>query len=152
MPDSADSLPAPIVSAAPSRLEYGDGATLDCVYVHVDGKGRSDVVSFLHGWRPCCDLISVEWRSVRRTGSALVSLELRQCSADGERGLRLVFDAARDAPVLEHLMASEALVVGSRPYGSFANVMVAYGVDAEVVQAASAAARHGLRQLQARAS
>jgi hypothetical protein len=62
-----------------------------------------------------------------------------------------VFDVRRDADALAQLAATEAIVVGNRPYGSFANAMAAYGVDGNAVRAAMQAAEAGMRELVAAA-
>ena len=136
---------APIVAAGSTSLRFDEGAaTLPCLYVQVDARGRSDVSDFLQGWSRCCDLVTVDWQSVRRPRSVLVSLELRRCCDDSPASLRLVFDVNRDAGALQTLLETEALVVGNRPLGGFANSMVLYGVDANVLRKAIAAAERGL--------
>ena len=141
---------APIVSATPASLGVGDDAAeghLDCLYVHVDARARRDVLDFIESWRSCCDEVSVDWRSIRRPASALVGLDLKVCCADRPHELRLVFDVRRDAEALEMLANSEAVVIGNRPYGAFANSMVAYGIDGQLLRSAIGAAHRGLAQL-----
>ena len=139
---------APIVSAEPTTLRFGDrDEPLECVYVHVDGRSRQDVADFLSTWRPCCDNVAIDWQSVRRPQSALVGLELQNCCGDSPASLRLVFDVRRDREALEALARTEALVVGTRGFGRFANSMAAYGVDGALVRDAVAAAESGLKRL-----
>ncbi|HVM08092.1 MAG TPA: hypothetical protein VM345_06505 [Acidimicrobiales bacterium] len=144
---------APIVSAARTALTFGEREqTLDCLYVEVDAKARPDVANFLAGWRRCCDAASIDWRSVRRPQSALVGIELRACCDERAESLRLVFDIRRDRAALDALVETEALVVGNRPYGRFANSIAAYGIDGSAVRAAMKAAHRSLEQLNAYAS
>lgn len=139
---------APIVSVEETTLAFGAPAReLHCVYVQVDSRSRPDVAGFLSGWGRCCDTVGVDWRSVRRPQSALVGLELRHCCSGEPASLRLVFDIRRDAAVLDALIETEAIVVGSRPYGRFANSMAAYSVDGRVVSAAVTAAGRSLERL-----
>lgn len=144
---------APIVSVEETTLAYDTPTReLRCVYVQVDSRSRPDVAGFLAGWGRCCDTVGVDWRAVRRPESALVGLELRHCCSEQPAALRLVFDIRRDAAVLDALIETEALVVGSRPYGRFANSMAAYSVDGGVVRAAVTAARCSLERVSAVAS
>ena len=133
-----------------TTLTFGDGERLACLYVTVDGRSDRRVSDFLAGWHPHCDTTELDWQAVRRPQSALVGLELVHTCGNAEleeRRLRLVFDVRRDEQALHDLAATEALVVGTRPYGSFANVMGAYGVDGNAVRQAVSAARRGLSQL-----
>ena len=144
--------PAPIATAGRTGVRFGvdgDEQQLDCLYVRVDGRGRRDVADFLQGWAPCCDDVRVDFQSLRRPLSALVSLELG-CSCGATPGsMRLVFDVRHDRDALDTLVATEAIVVGNRPYGGFANVMAAYSIDRTLVRGAIDAAERGLRQLAA---
>lgn len=144
---------APIVSVEVTTLPFGrPEQQLRCVYVHVDSRSRGDVSEFLTSWDRCCDTVGVDWRSVRRPQSALVGLELRHCCAESPASLRLVFDIRRDAAALEALAETEAIVVGNRPYGRFANAMAAYSVDGQLIRSAVTAAKRGLDRLTAVAS
>ena len=144
---------APIVAAEATTISFGEPAReLRCVYVQVDGRTRPDVADFLARWGRCCDTVSVDWRSVRRPQSALVGLEFRHCSDDSSATLRLVFDVRRDGAVLEALQETEAIVVGNRAYGRFANSMAAYSVDGRLIRSAIAAARRDLDRPNAVAS
>ncbi|HEX7166331.1 MAG TPA: hypothetical protein VF230_05050 [Acidimicrobiales bacterium] len=144
--------PAPVASADRTEIAFGDAGEkneLQCLYVRVDCRGRSDVADFLHGWTSCCDEVRVDWQSLRRPLSALVSLEFAcSCGTRPER-MRVVFDVRRDREALDALVATQVIVVGNRPYGGFANAMAAYTVDAGLVRSAVEAAEHGLRQLSA---
>lgn len=138
---------AAIQSYEATTLTFGDGERLSCLYVVVDGRIDPCVADFLSGWHACCDTTTIDWQAVRRPRSALVGIELsHSCGADDGR-LRLVFDLRRDADALAQIAATEAIVVGTRPYGSFANVMAAYGVDGNAVRVALQAAEIGLHEL-----
>lgn len=136
---------AAVVSAERTTLRFGAyERTLDCLYVVVDARARREVADFLAGWQRCCDVVAFDWQAVRRPLSALVGVELRRC-CDGEAsGIRLVFDVRRDRDALEALMETEALVVGNRRFGAFANTVAVYGVDPVAVRNAIDAAEHGL--------
>jgi len=152
-PSTSTAVAAPVVSAETATLPFGDPEReLRCVYVQVDSRSRPDVVDFLTAWERCCDSVAVDWRSVRRPQSALVGLELRHCCGEVPKTLRLVFDIRRDASSLQALADTEALVVGNRPYGRFANAMAAYSVDGRVVRSAMAAAKRSLERPTAVAS
>ena len=127
---------AAIQSCEATTLPFGKDARLACLYVVVDGRSDPSVADFLNGWHACCDTTSVDWQAVRRPRSALVGIELLHSCDETDGRLRLVFDIRRDAEALAQLAATEAIVVGTRPYGSFANVMAAYGVDGNAVRAA----------------
>jgi hypothetical protein len=143
---------AAIQSYEATTLPFGRGDRLACLYVVVDGRSDPTVADFLNSWHACCDRTSVDWQAVRRPRSSLIGIELlHECDEQHGR-LRLVFDVRRDAEALAQLAASEAIVVGNRPYGSFANAMVAYGVDGNAIRAAMRAAEAGLRDLVAVAS
>ena len=144
---------APVISAEAMTIPFGEPSReLPCVYVQVDGRSRADVADFLTSWDRCCDTVGVDWRSVRRPQSALVGLELRHCCGESRSTLRLVFDVRRDAAVLDALVETEALVVGNRAYGRFANSMAAYSIDGRLVRSAVTAAQRGLDRLNAVAS
>ena len=146
---------APILSTQATTLTGHGGQQLDCLYVVVDGRGDRNIADFLDHWHTRCDVSILDWSTVRRPPSALVGLELTHSCGDAElerKRLRLVFDVKREADALERLAATEALVVGTRAYGSFANSIAAYGVDGGAVREAVAAATHGLSQLVAVAS
>ncbi len=121
----------------------GPGA---CLYVQVDATSRPDVAAFLAGWRGCCDRADLDWRTVRRPMSALVSVELSH-SCGAEASLRLVFDARRDQSALDTLADTGRVVVGSRRLGRFANRTVAYRVSTDDLRDAWALAERGLDQL-----
>ena len=140
---------AAIQSYEATTLPFAKDGRLACLYVVVDGRVDPSVVDFLNGWHACCDTTSVDWQAVRRPRSALVGIELLHSCDEADGRLRLVFDIRRDAEALAQLAATEAIVVGTRPYGSFANVMAAYGVDGNAVRAAINAAEAGLRELAA---
>jgi hypothetical protein len=142
---------AAIESYEATTLSFGKGDRLACLYVVVDGRIDPTVSDFLTSWHACCDTTSVDWQAVRRPRSALIGIELRHECDEREGRLRLVFDVRRDADALAQLSATEAIVVGNRPYGSFANTMAAYGVDGNAVRAAMQAAEAGMRELVAAA-
>jgi hypothetical protein len=146
---------APILSTDPTTLTFADGDSLDCLYVVVDGRSDRHVADFLAHWHARCDVTELDWQAVRRPRTALVGLELTHTCGNAEleeKRLRLIFDVERDAAALERLVETEALVVGTRAYGSFANSMAAYGVDGSAVQAAVRAAKRGLAELLTAAS
>jgi hypothetical protein len=130
-----------------TTLPFGREDRLACLYVVVDGRSDPAVADFLNGWHSCCETTSVDWQAVRRPRSALIGIELLHDCDETESRLRLVFDVRRDAEALAQLAATEAIVVGNRPYGSFANAMAAYGVDGNAIRAAMKAAEAGLREL-----
>jgi hypothetical protein len=142
---------AAIESYEATTLSFGKGDRLACLYVVVDGRSDPTVSDFLTSWHACCDTTSVDWTAVRRPRSALIGIELLHECDEVQGRLRLVFDVRRDADALAHLAATEAIVVGNRPYGSFANTMAAYGVDGNAVRAAMQAAEAGMRELVAAA-
>ena len=129
-----------------TTLTYGDDGRLSCLYVVVDGRTDPAVSDFLAEWGQCCESCELDWQAVRRPQSALVGIELVHTCGDPAR-LRLVFDIGRDADALEQLAATEALVIGTRPYGAFANVMGACGVDGQAVGRTIEEARRGRSQL-----
>ena len=141
---------APQVSATRTLVSFttnsGQPAELDCLYVIIDVRSRRDLSDFLAHARTCCDEVSLDWQAVRRPPSALVGLELRRCcAAEGETAaMRLVFDVERDAAALNGLADTEVIVVATRPYGGFANTLVAFGVDGSVVRRTAEAARAGV--------
>jgi hypothetical protein len=143
---------APVQSYEATTLAFGQGERLACLYVVVDGRSDPAVADFLNQWHACCDQTSIDWQAVRRPRSALVGIELLHDCGEVEGRLRLVFDVRRDADALSQLAATEAIVVGTRAYGSFANVMAAYGVDGNAIRAAIKAAQVGLDELVAVAS
>lgn len=139
---------APVQSYEATTLTFGDGERLSCLYVVVDGRSDPRVSDFLGGWHACCDTTQIDWQAVRRPRSALIGIELSHSCGEGDGSvLRLVFDVRRDADALAQVAATEAIVVGTRPYGSFANVMAAYGVDGNAIRKALTAADRGLREL-----
>ena len=138
---------AAIQSYEATTLTFGDGERLSCLYVVVDGRSDPTVADFLSGWHSCCDTTTIDWQAVRRPRSALVGIELAHSCGETDATLRLVFDVRRDADAIAQIGATEALVVGTRPYGSFANVMAAYGVDGNAVRDAVKAAESGLVEL-----
>ena len=142
---------AAIQSYEATTLTFGDGERLSCLYVVVDGRSDGRVADFLSGWHACCDTTTIDWQAVRRPRSALIGIELAH-SCDSDATLRLVFDIRRDADAIAQIAATEAVVVGTRAYGSFANVMAAYGVDGNAVRAAVKAAESGLVELVGAAS
>ena len=131
---------AAIVACEPTTLIFGPDDRLACLYVVVDGRTDPEVVDFLSSWHSGCDRSEIDWQAVERTRSALVGIELTHTCAEEDlarRRLRLVFDVQRDADALQHLAATEALVVGTRPYGAFANTVAAFGVDGDSVRHAT---------------
>ena len=143
---------AAIQSYEATTLTFGDGERLSCLYVVVDGRSDPTVADFLSGWHSCCDTTTIDWQAVRRPRSALIGIELAHSCGETEATLRLVFDIRRDAEAIAQIAATEAVVVGTRPYGSFANVMAAYGVDGNAVRTAVKAAEAGLVELVGAAS
>ena len=146
---------APILRCEPTTLAFADGESLDCLYVVVDGRSDRHVADFLSHWHARCNVTELDWQAVRRPRSALVGLELTHSCANAEvedQRLRLVFDIEGDAEALARLVETEALVVGTRAYGSFANSIAAYGVDGAAVTTAIRAAKRGLAELVAVAS
>ena len=146
---------APIQRMEATTLSFADGDRLACLYVIVDGRSDRYVADFLSHWHARCDVTELDWQAVRRPRSALVGLELTHSCGNAEveeMRLRLVFDVEADAEALDRLIETEALVVGTRPYGSFANSIAAYGVDGAAVKRAIQAARQGLAELVAVAS
>jgi hypothetical protein len=138
---------APIHSYEATTLAFGRQNRLACLYVVVDGRSDPAVADFLNGWHACCETTKVDWQAVRRPRSALIGIELVHDCDEVSGKLRLVFDVRRDAEALAQLAATEAIVVGNRPYGSFANAMAAYGVDGNAIRAAMRAAETGLDEL-----
>jgi len=146
---------APIQRTEATTLTFADGDRLDCLYVVVDGRTDHRVADFLSHWHARCNVTELDWQAVRRPRSALVGLELTHSCGNAEaeeKRLRLVFDVEADADALARLVETEALVVGTRAYGSFANSIAAYGVDGAAVTSAIRAARQGLADLVAVAS
>lgn len=140
---------AAMSSAEPAVLPFGD-EELACLYVVVDTRSRTDVADFMAGWEPCCDLVELDWQPVRRPATTLVGVELfHRCDDEehAETALRLVFDSTRDRAALNHLAATEILVVGSRRWGGFGNQVAVYGVDGNAVRRALADADRGLAAL-----
>jgi hypothetical protein len=137
---------AAILSYEATTLPFGRNNRLACLYVVVDGRSDPTVADFLNGWHSCCETTTVDWQTVRRPRAALIGIELHHDCDEVTGKLRLVFDARRDAEALAQLAATEAIVVGNRPYGSFANVMAAYGVDGNAIRAAMGAADAALRE------
>lgn len=134
---------AAIVSCEATTLAVGGRERLACLYVVVDGRTDRRVADFLTAWHPGCQTSELDWQPVRRPHSVLVGVELLHTCSDpdlADQRLRLVFDPQRDADALRHLAATEALVVGTRAWGAFANVVAAYGVDGTAVRATLAAA------------
>jgi len=142
----------PIQSYEATTLTFGETGRLACLYVVIDGRSDPKAAAFLQGWHGCCDVCELDWQAVRRPASALIGIELGHCCDRSDERLRLVFDVRRDSEALEHLANTEALVVGLRPYGSFANAMAAYGVDGNAVRRAVRSAERGLRSLASAAS
>lgn len=138
---------AAIRSCEATTLTFGDGERLSCLYVVVDGRSDPTVADFLSGWHSGCDTTQIDWQAVRRPRSALLGIELTHSCGDDDAVLRLVFDIRRDADAIAQVAATEAIVVGTRPYGSFANVMAAYAVDGNAIRAALKAAEVGLHHL-----
>ena len=146
---------APIQRTEATTLTFADGDRLDCLYVVVDGRTDHRVADFLSHWHARCNVTELDWQAVRRPRSALVGIELTHTCGTADvagKRLRLVFDVQRDAEALDRLVRTEALVVGTRAYGSFANSIAAYGVDGSAVKAAVRAAERGLTDLVAVAS
>lgn len=139
---------APVVEYNRTELPFGGQRALPCLYVQVDASSRPDVSEFLSAWRGCCDRAALEWQAVRRPASALVALELSH-SCGVEAALRIVFDARRDRPALDALADTQAIVVGSRRYGAFANRMAAYSIDGDAVRTAITRAERGLQRFAA---
>jgi hypothetical protein len=140
---------AAIESYEATTLTVDGGERLACLYVVVDSRSDRGVADFLAGSHPGCGESRLDWQAVRRPRSALVGIDLLHACGQagvGEQALRLVFDVERDAGALAQLAATETLVLGSRPYGSFANVVAAYGIDGEAVRQATAAATRGLHE------
>ena len=134
---------AAIVSCEATTLTVGAGERLACLYVIVDGRTDRRVADLLAAWHEGCETTELDWQPVRRPRSVLVGIELLHTCDDPEvagRRLRLVFDPQRDADALRHLAATEALVVGTRAWGAFANTVAVYGVDGRAVRATLAAA------------
>lgn len=145
---------AAITSYEASTLTLDGGQRLPCLYVVVDGRSDPAVGAFLAGWGGCCSTCDLDWQAVRRPRSALVGLDLLHTCGDplvGRGHLRLVFDVRRDAEALDRLIDTEALVVGTRAYGSFANVVSACGIDRGAVRSAVDAAHASLSLLTAAA-
>ena len=143
---------AAIQSCEATTLTFGDGERLSCLYVVVDGRSDPTVADFLSSWHSSCDVTTIDWQAVRRPRSALIGIELAHSCGETDATLRLVFDIRRDADALAQIAATEAVVVGTRPYGSFANVMAAYGVDGNAIRKAIKAAEVGLVELAAAAA
>jgi hypothetical protein len=141
---------AAITSYEASTLTLDGGQQLACLYVVVDGRTDPAVSRFLAGWGECCSTSDLDWQAVRRPRSALVGVDLvHSCGAPAGGHLRLVFDVRRDRDALGRLADTEALVVGTRAYGSFANVVSACGVDGGAVRAAIDAAERSLSHVTA---
>jgi hypothetical protein len=141
---------AAILSCEPTTLVFGERDRLACLYVVVDGRNDPRVVDFLLAAHAGCDQGVLDYQTVDRTRSVLMGLELAHTCGDAKVGdlrLRLVFDVDRDADALQHLGATEALVVGTRSYGSFANTVAAFGVDGDAVRRAVRAGRRELDRL-----
>jgi hypothetical protein len=105
------------------------------------------VPTFLAGWGECCSSCDLDWQVVRRPRSALVGIDLVHTCGDpavAGQHVRLVFDVRHDADALAQLEATEALVIGTRPFGAFANVISACGIDGNAVREAVAAATASL--------
>jgi len=138
---------AAILSCEPTTLVFNERDRLACLYVIVDGRTDPRVVDVLLAGHAGCDRAELDWQLVERPRSMLIGLELGHVCDDPEAGtlrLRLVFDVDRDADALQHLAATEALVVGTRKYGSFANTVCAFGVDGNAVRRVVEAARREL--------
>lgn len=138
---------AAILSCEPTSLVFNDRDRLACLYVVVDARADPRVVDFLVGCHAGCDRGALDWQLVNRPRSVLIGLELAHTCDDAGLGglrLRLVFDGERDAEALEHLATTEALVVGTRAYGSFANTMGAFGVDGAALRRTTEAGRREL--------
>ena len=138
---------AAILSCEPTTLVFDDGQRLACLYVTVDGRVDPRIVDLLASCHAGCDQSELDWQLVNRPRSVLLGIEVAHTCDDatleGAR-LRLVFDVRRDADALLHLSATEALVVGTRAYGSFANTVGAFGVDGNAVRRAVEAAHREL--------
>ncbi|HEX2850058.1 MAG TPA: hypothetical protein VHN98_05880 [Acidimicrobiales bacterium] len=137
---------APVVKYTRTELPFGERGSLPCLYVQVDAISSPDVADFLSGWRGCCERAELEWQTVRRPASALIALELSH-ACGVPTSLRIVFDARRDRAALDALADTEAIVVGSRRYGHFANRMAAYSIEGHAIRTAITKAEHGLRSL-----
>jgi hypothetical protein len=138
---------AAILSCEPTTLVFNERDRLACLYVIVDGRADVRVVDFLVAGHAGCDQGELDWQLVERPRSVLIGLELTHVCDDpalSSLRLRLVFDVDRDADALQHLAATEALVVGTRRYGAFANTVCAFGVDGMAVRRAVEAARREL--------
>jgi hypothetical protein len=138
---------AAIDSYEASTLPVDGGRQLACLYVIVDGRTDPRIATFLAGWGGCCTTCDLDWQSVRKPRSALVGIDLvHTCDDPAVAGdhLRLVFDVRRDADALAQLAATEVLVVATRPYGAFANVLGACPVDGRIVRDAVVAAGRSL--------
>lgn len=136
-------LTAAILSSDPTTLVSDGGERLSCLYVVIEGRTDPRVVDFLASCHAGCDASDLDWQVVSRPRSVLVGIEFAHTCGDpsyADRKLRLVFDLERDADALQHLAATEAVVVGTRPYGSFANTVGAFGVDGGAVRRTMAAA------------
>ena len=138
---------AEIVSYEATELAFGHDEPLACLYVVIDGRRDAGVGRFLSTCHAQCDATRLDWQTVRRPRSALVGIELAHTcgSPDLEaRSLRLVFDVRRDADALARLITAEVLVLGTRPYGTFANATAAYGIDGDALREATDAASSAL--------
>lgn len=138
---------AAILSCEPTTLVFDERDRLACLYVIVDGRADPRVVDFLAAGHAGCDRGELDWQLLERPRSVLIGLELAHVCGDptaADLRLRLVFDIDRDADALQHLAATEALVVGTRKYGAFANTVCAFGVDGGAVRRAVEAARREL--------
>lgn len=141
---------AAIISCEPTTLVFGERDRLACLYVVVDGRNDPRVVDFLLAGHPGCDQGVLDYQLVNRPRSVLIGVELAHTCGDAKVGdlhLRLLFDVDRDADALQHLGATETVVVGTRPYGSFANTVAAFGVDGDAVRRAVRAGRRELAHL-----
>ena len=133
-----------------STLCGRDGGGVPCLYVVVDGRTDPAVSTFLAGWGECCTTCDLDWQAVRRPRSALVGIDLVHTCDDrtvAGQHLRLVFDVRRDAEALDRLASTQALVVGTRPYGAFANIVTACAIDGDAVRSAVHAAGDSLDRL-----
>lgn len=133
---------AAIVSCEATTLAFGDGERLACLYVTVDGRTDRRVAEFLAGAHGC-EASELDWQPVQRTRSVLVGVEFFHTCDDpalADQRLRLVFDPRREADALQHLAATEALVVGTRAWGAFANAFAPFGVDGTALRATLVAA------------
>ena len=141
---------AAILSCEPTTLAFDDGQRLACLYVTVDGRTDPRIVDLLAGCHAGCDQGELDWQLVNRPRSVLLGIELAHTCADPDVAglrLRLVFDIRRDVEALQHLSTTEALVVGTRAYGSFANTVGAFGVDGAAVRRAVDAASAELERV-----